>query len=82
MIEIIMNLKPFSDPTKKVHLGTVHVFNLGTGTKTSGNYGYRLFDKAGRPYKEGTVEKFPRVRLIMFDLLYRVLRHAFGDRNA
>jgi hypothetical protein len=82
MIEISMHLRPFRDQTKKVHLGTAEVFNLGTGTKTSGNYGYRLRDKAGRLFKEGSVEKFPRARLIMFDLLYRVLKHAFGDRNA
>jgi hypothetical protein len=81
MIVIEMYLKPFSDPAKKVHLGSAEVFNTGTGTKTSGNYGYRLFDKARRPFKEGTIEKFPRARLIMFDLLYRVLKHAFGDRN-
>lgn len=57
------------------------IVNTGTGTPTRGNYRVELLDAAGRPWKSGTVEDFPRKRLLAWDLLYRALGKCVGSRN-
>lgn len=62
-------------------LGTARIWNLGTGTRTQGNYGFILRGKAGKVIDTGWLHRFPRTRLLGWDLLYRCLRVCRGDRN-
>jgi hypothetical protein len=64
------------------HLGTVTIANDCTGSKGSGNYVAKLSTKrAGRLWRQTRVKGFPRQRLGVYDLLYRVLRDVVGGRN-
>lgn len=62
-------------------LATGKIVNTGAGTPTQGNYRVELRDANGRPWKSGTVEGFPRKRLLAWDLLYRALHNLISDRN-
>jgi hypothetical protein len=62
-------------------IATGKICNTGTGTPTQGNYRVDLRDAAGRPWKSGTVENFPRKRLLAWDLLCRALCNVLGKRN-
>lgn len=53
---------------------------IGTGG-TFGDYTCVFRNKAGAFWKETFVERFPRKRLLMWDLLYRALKQIVGDRN-
>lgn len=63
-------------------LGQAIIANDGKGTPTQGDYSFKLSQRGGRQWwREGAVEGFPRKRLGAWDLLYRCLREAVGDRN-
>ena len=81
MIVIKIEMWPFGEEENKYSLGTAHISNDASGTRTVGHYGFKLFDKRGRKFKEGKIKNFPRRRLLVWDLLLRVLRDAFGERN-
>jgi hypothetical protein len=59
-------------------LATGKIVNTGAGTPTQGNYRIELRDAAGRLWKTGSVENFPRKRLLAWDLLYRALEKLLG----
>lgn len=80
MIKITIELVPHGIG-KPQHLGTMKIRNALSGTKTQGDYIYRTFNKARRGWRNGTIESFPRKRLLVWDLLYRILRKEFGERN-
>lgn len=83
MIKITVELCPFGDESKSKVIGLAKIWNTGTGNKTIGEYGYKIF-KYGNPrniWKEGIVTGFPRLKLTGWDLLYRVLKDSFGNRN-
>lgn len=90
MIVIRVELWPYGFEEQKETLGTAVIFNNGTGTKSSGNY-RAIFGKRGqdllktirgrRPWREVEVKDFPRERLLGWDLVFRALRAAVGDRN-
>lgn len=64
-------------------IAVAHIANTGTGTALDGIYWAQL-SKCGEPTSlAATVEvsDFPRKRRNAWDLLYRVLREAVGDRN-
>lgn len=51
---------------------------------TQGEYNYRLSRRGGDvrlPWRHGNISGFPRKRLSAYDLLFRVLRDAVGERN-
>jgi hypothetical protein len=76
MLRITIELLPHGDESRKQHLGTIEIANVG-GTQTRGNYRVRL-SKRGKPkqlWKEGSVNEFPRKRL------GRALRATVGGRN-
>jgi len=82
MIRVTVELLPhgFGPPQ---HLGTATVANDGRGTHNEGSYA-AVLSRRGRPssaWRRTRVEGFPRRRLTAWDLLYRVLRKAVGDRN-
>lgn len=62
-------------------LATGTICNTGTGSHTQGNYRIDLQDAAGRRWKSGHIEGFPRKRLLAWDLLYRALETLIGNRN-
>jgi len=76
-----LELWPFGDPSRAKIVATATIANTGPGTPTSGDYRIELRDAAGRPWKSGTVEDFPRKRLRGWDLLYRALANLLNDRN-
>jgi len=57
-------------------LGRITIANDGTGTKSRGNYKYRIRGKDDRAIAEGRIEGFPRTRRLAVDLLARVLADA------
>jgi hypothetical protein len=81
MLVVKIELWPFGDPTRAKTLATGMIANTGAGTPTRGDYRVLLRDAAGRPWKSGTVESFPRKRLLAWDLLFRALRNLIADRN-
>jgi hypothetical protein len=62
-------------------IATGEIVNTGTGSSTQGNYRVELRDAAGRQWKQGHIEGFPRKRLLAWDLLYRALGKLVGNRN-
>jgi len=62
-------------------LATGKICNTGTGSPTQGSYRIELHDAAGRCWKSGHIEGFPRKRLLAWDLLYRALEKLVGNRN-
>lgn len=58
------------------------IVNTGAGTPTRGHYRVELRDAAGRLWKSGSVENFPRKRLLAWDLLYWALKKLLGDRRS
>lgn len=81
MIVVRIELWPKGDETKKKPLGMIGIANDASGNSTLGNYTFSSINKAGLPYRSGSVKQFPRKRLLAFDLLFRVLREMVGDRN-
>ena len=81
MIVITIELWRKRNPKDKVHLGTAIITNTGEGTRTKGNYKAILINKARRKWKTTKIKNFPRQKLLVWDLLYRILRKLFQERN-
>lgn len=62
-------------------IATGKIVNTGTGSSTQGNYRIELRDAAGRVWKRGHIEGFPRKRLLAWDLFYRALQKLVGERR-
>ena len=62
-------------------IATGEIVNTGAGSLTQGNYRIELRDAAGRRWKKGHIEGFPRKRLLAWDLLYRALEKLVGNRK-
>ena len=62
-------------------IATGTICNTGTGSPTQGNYRIELRDAAGRKWKTGQIEGFPRKRLLAWDLLYHALEKLVGTRT-
>jgi hypothetical protein len=83
MIRVTIELLPLGIEEEKRHIGTMIIFNDGTGSRTRGSYKYRI-SKQGHPlsiWKEGEVDDFARTKLGPWDLLFLVLKHAVGKRD-
>ena len=80
MIKITIELVPHGIGEPR-HLGILVICNTGEGSKTRGDYNYRISNKAGSSWRNGSIENFPRKRLLVWDLLYCILRKEFGERN-
>lgn len=81
MIYVRIELWPQGDASKKHVLAEGTISNDGTGTPAYGNYDVSLGNRAGRFWKRGRVENFPRNRLSPWDLLYRAIRASVGERT-
>lgn len=74
MIRIYAELDIHGLGIKKVPLGTVEIYNDGTGGTSLGNYGARVLSKNGRPLKRrGAVLNYPRLTKPIWCLVYRAL---------
>lgn len=93
MIVVTVQLYPASGGEPQL-LGRAMIANDGTGDLTHGNYDMYVQKNANRGsasapwwrtptriWRRGRVEYFPRKRLGCWDLLYRALQSAVGDRN-
>ncbi len=79
MIKVTVDLHSAIDGHQET-LSTLHIWNDGSGSKTTGNYGYHLFGRRGHMIRSGIVLGYPR-HLTVPNLLYRVLKDAVGDKN-
>jgi len=83
MLVIKIELWPKGNSSKAKVIHTGWIGNDGTGSKTKGNYRFGLSQR-NRPktvLRKGNIKDFPRKRLSAWDLLYRCLREAVGERN-
>lgn len=81
MIRVTIEILPFGKEKDKYHLGTVEITNDGRGSPTKGNYIYGFFDKRKRHFRHGFYDGFPKKKLMIWDLLLRILTKEFGYRN-
>ncbi len=82
MLVIKAYIWPYGDKSKEKHLYTINIGNDGTGTPTRGNYRAALSRKGAKSvWKSCEVKNFPRKKLGVYDLLYRVLKKVVGNRN-
>lgn len=82
MIVIRVEMWPGGDRARAYPLGSAHIINDGTGTRTRGNYIVKLFGKQDRPLEPaGAVARFPRAAMHVWDLIYCCLRATRGRRN-
>ena len=96
MIYVKIEIWPGGNFNARRTLQEAVIWNHG-GTATTGEYGYKLSKvggfkveppnlcrvqvPAGRVLRQGEIGGFPRKRLYAHDLLYRIYRICFGDRN-
>ena len=80
MIRIEIYIWPFGFENKKKLLHVMNIANDGTGSKESGNYKFTAFRKGTKSsiWREGKIEKFPRLRLNSWHLLARILPKMLG----
>ena len=83
MLRITIELWPFGFETNKKTLSIMNIWNDGTGTKTSGNYKYKILKTRSKTqsWRSGFVNNFRRKQMNAWDLLFLVLLDAVGDRN-
>jgi len=76
MILINLEMLPQGFQKGKRNLGTIRIWNNGTGTLSSGNYSYKI-TKGNKVKAEGCITGFPRKREDVFDLLHLVLKDIY-----
>jgi hypothetical protein len=85
MIVVRVELWPGGDRSKAESLGEAVIINDGSGTATQGNYHFALSRRGqtakDQAWRDGQVRGFPRKRLGGWDLVYRALHAAVGERN-
>ena len=80
MIKVTVELISAIDGHTEI-LGSAIIANDGRGTHTRGNYNAVFSSKRKPTWRRASVDDFPRQRLNAWDLLYRCLCDAVGDRN-
>lgn len=84
MIKVTMQLVSALGPDRN-KTWTAEISNDRTTTEETkgrrGAYIYQLFDAGGRIFREGRIANFPRKERGAWDLLFRVLLNAVGNRN-
>lgn len=81
MVVVDLTMWPVGEQKNARSLGRIEISNIG-GTVYQGDYEANLYDKNNNLYKTVFIDYFPRLELSAFDLLYRVLKEAVGERNA
>lgn len=80
MIYIRVELWPGGSEARKSVLAEGTIANI-TGDGSHADYKFKLLGKNKSPMSGGFVYDFPRTKLMAWDLLYRVLQEARGNRN-
>ena len=74
MIVIKIELWPKGNADKSKEIGRAYLWNDGSGTKNVGHYKGKVMRRGSQKiWKEGTVKNFPRLRLKVWNLVYRFL---------
>lgn len=73
MIRVTVELIPYGTGTPR-KLGELRIANVG-GTRTRGNYLWRLFGKEGAEMGTGRIENWPRLQRHVWDLVARAIAH-------
>jgi len=81
MIRVTVEIVPFGREDAKRVIGTAEIVNDNSGDREFGNYNSVVNDAFGDPLHNVRVEKFPRLELDSWDLLYRVLKKAYGGKK-
>ncbi len=82
MIIIKVEVWRHGSPLNVKNIAEMKIWNDGTGTKTSGNYKATISKSNNKgQWKEGEAKGFPRLRLGIWDLTYRILHEILGQRN-
>ena len=83
MLRVTIELVPHGVESLAKTIHVAEIWNDSSGDLFTGNYGAKLYKRNSRKavWKTVRVEGFKRKRLLVWDLLYRVLRAAVGDRN-
>ena len=76
MIKITIEVWPRGFETNKRTVATAIIANDISGTKTNGNYWAKLYKRRKAPWKEVKITGFPRQKLSVWELLYRILKEA------
>lgn len=74
MIEVKINIVPFGIREREKQIGYIKLWNDGTGSNKTGNYGYRITNDRGIDI-EGGLKGFSREDGV-FELLKKVLEDA------
>ena len=77
MIKITIELHRWGNPNDKKTLATATISNDATGTRSRGNYTYKLAKASGNIWKSGKIEDFPRKSRSVWRLLYLVLKDVY-----
>jgi hypothetical protein len=79
MLRFTVELVPHGDESRKERLGSIEVFNDGSGSPFVASYGFRRFSSDGRKLKEGAVGEFKRSSFGPWQLFQGVLGVLFPD---
>ena len=81
MLRIVIDLIPlgFGEP---LEIGNMEVWNDATGSKTIGNYGFRIFKKNSNVViKSGHVSRYKRKAWSVWYLIYLCLHEVYKDKK-
>lgn len=72
MIVVKVEMWPGGDKSRKRSLGSMSIANVSGNDKLA-NYIYELYGAKGITMNSGNIMHYPRKRLHVFNLLYRIL---------
>lgn len=72
MIKITVELWPYGIEAKKEVIGEMKIANDGTGTRSIGNYTFKVWSK-GKLWKIGAIKGFHRLRFNVWYLIFNCL---------
>jgi hypothetical protein len=82
MINIELEMFPYGFKENKYNIGKIKITNDASGTKTIGHYDVVFYQKGGQKiWRQTRVENFPRLRLGIYDILFRALKNVCEERN-
>lgn len=82
MLVVKVEVWPFGDKDQARQLGEARIALQSVTPDNHGSYSYTLNGPKKAGWRHGRVEGHHRTKRGIWDLLYRVLRHAVAERNA
>lgn len=78
MLRVTIELIPggYMDHPRRAVIGVMDIYNDGTGTQSTGNYGGRVFAKGSKRVirDQGKVTNYPRLRKPVWCLVVQMLK--------